>query len=206
MKISWNEFTKMVNKHVARGNKKLPDGTWIFNSGTAKDCPSRALGLCQCASKCYAFKAERQYYKTVPAYRARQEAIAAVYSGEDFAKAILEINARARTKMSAFRFNESGDFQDQTKVDWFVTVCKILSEAGIRCYGYTARTDLDLSGLLEVATVMVSNDLGGWVEKGANRFRAVEKYNPENINCAGDCRICNVCQVARGKEIEVLIH
>ena len=197
----------MLPVTVSKGNKKLPSSTWILNSGSATDCPSKKLGLCQCANKCYALKAERQY-KTPVAFRRRQ---AELYSSgmkpQEVATELLAQHKRARTKkMKTFRFNESGDFADQGQVDWFQDICKVLATNGIRCYGYTARTDLDLSGLLNWASVNVSNDNNGWVEKGANRFKAVPEYTGNNPACAGDCSICNRCFRTKGATIEVKIH
>lgn len=40
--------------------------------GSATKCPSRLLGKCDLGDKCYAYKAEVQYYKTCPQYRDKQ--------------------------------------------------------------------------------------------------------------------------------------
>jgi len=76
----------------------------------------------------------------------------------------------------------------------------------VKCYGYTARTDLDLTGLLAVASVNVSNDKSNWITKGANRFKMVLEASGKNRACAGDCRFCNICQTFKGKTIEVIKH
>jgi hypothetical protein len=195
-----------IQNHVAQGNKKLPKTTSIFNCGTATECPSKRLGLCQCASVCYAKKAEIIYPQVKP-YRERQRDIVTYISPVAFAFALLAKSKRVRkTKMKIFRFNESGDFENQKDIQWFSEVCRILSSHGVKCYGYTARTDLDLEPLLKYSTVQVSNDLNNWVARGANRFRAVKEYSENANRCLGDCRICNKCIVSKGKEFEVKIH
>lgn len=193
-----------IVKHISKGNKKLPKSTWIFNAGSATDCPSKLLGLCQCSEKCYAMKAEIQYPAALP-YRRRQAQIWKETSSSDFAAVIISANKRARIKCNAFRYNEAGDFESQKQVQWFAEVCRILSAEGISCYGYTARTDLDLLPLMSVAAVNVSNDEGNWLAKGCNRFKAVTVAS-RGLLCAGDCRRCSMCQKNRGKTIQVLIH
>ena len=191
---------------VSKGNKKLPQTTWIFNAGTATDCPSKALGLCQAGKLCYAMKAELQYPAVKP-FRNRQFKLTQTVSPNDFANQLLAESKRARTrKMKSFRFNESGDFLDQTQLDWFTSVCTVLKANKIKCYGYTARTDLNLNNLMTVATVNVSNDKNGWIEKGANRFKMVQSHSLMNLICAGDCRICKLCQTKKGKIIQVQQH
>ena len=198
----------MITDHIAKGNYKLPESTWIFNSCSATDCPSKALGLCQCPEKCYALKAEKQYPNVKP-YRDRQLEITKTVSPTDFANDLIASSKRARNpekKMKAFRFNESGDFADQTQLDWFTSVCKILKAKGIKCYGYTARTDLDLRGLVGVAGVNVSNDGGDWINKGCNRFKAVDCATGDHRVCVGDCRLCSLCVNPIGEIVEVPIH
>lgn len=204
-----NESDKIfdiVSKHIAKGNRKLPKTTWIFNSGSAKNCPSRELGLCQVGKDCYALKAERQYPQVLP-YRERQFKITQEVSPIDFAIVLIKMREKCRNKYITFRFNESGDFYNQKQLDWFTSVCMYLKAAGIKCYGYTARTDLNLTNLLDMVSVMVSNDKGNWVNKGANRFKMFTKGQlpPEKI-CAGDCRICKMCLNFSGKVIGVPKH
>lgn len=192
------EFTK--------GNKKLPKTTYILNVGSASDCPSDKLGLCEVSKACYAKKAEIQYPDVLP-FRKRQRAVFSRCKAETIANALLEASKRSRTsKMRHFRFSEAGDFRDQKDADKMARVCEILSQNGVKCYGYTARTDLDLVGLLLFASVNVSNDLNSWKEKGANRFKAVESYTKKNLRCAGSCKVCDICSRFKGKTVEVEIH
>lgn len=192
---------RYLRAHIARGNKKLPVTTWIFNAGSARHCPSLALGLCQAGVHCYALKAETQYPAVFP-YRMRQQQITIDYTPADMAAAILF----GRTRPVSFRFNEAGDFIDQKQLNWFVELCGILAAAGISCYGYTARTDLDLAPLLAVASVNVSNDKGGWTSCGANRFRMVTKKSPKALSCPGSCKACTLCQRLKGQTIEIEKH
>jgi len=192
------EFTK--------GNKKLPKTTYILNVGTAHNCPSDKLGLCEVSDKCYAKKAEIQYPDVLP-FRKRQRNVFNRCNAETIASALLESSKKARlNKMIFFRFSEAGDFKNQKDVDKMSEICKILTSNGVKCYGYTARTDLDLTGLLLFSSVNVSNDLNGWKEKGANRFKAVPEYTKKNLRCAGSCKACDICSRFKGKTIEVEIH
>ena len=192
------EFTK--------GNKKLPKSTYIINMGSATDCPSKKLGLCQCPDKCYALAAERQYPDCKP-FRERQREVFNTVSAKDIAAALILASKRSGLyKMTHLRFSEAGDFETQSDVVKLAEVCRIVSATGVSVYGYTARTDLDLSSLLKVATVNVSNDAGDHVDNGANRFKAVETYTNTLPKCAGDCRICSLCSTVNGKVIEVELH
>jgi len=192
---------------LAKGNKKLPKTTWIFNASAAVDCPSRRLGLCQCPDKCYALKAERMYKNVIP-YRRKQAALWRRRAPTYFVHDIHEQSERSKDKCKAFRFNEAGDFLNQDQLDWFASVCELLDVLlGITCYGYTARTDLDLSGLIAHAGVNVSNDEGGWQQSHrANRFKYVKQKTGEHPVCPGDCRKCTMCCASRGSTIEVEEH
>ena len=198
---------ELVKAHISKGNKKLPKTTWIFNSGSATNCPSLKLGLCQAGKECYSLKAERQYPQVLP-YRERQNKITQTLSAERFAMAfkVLRDNSKKWNDV-ILRFNEAGDFLNQEQLDWFTRVCELLNQVGIKCYGYTARTDLNLSNLLKVASVMVSNDKGDWLSKGANRFKKYPKGGKApKFDCAGDCRVCKMCLNFKGKVIGVESH
>jgi hypothetical protein len=196
-----------ANDFISKGNKKLPPSTWIFNCGSATECPSMTMGLCQVAkSECYAWKAERQYPMTQQ-YRDRQTEMIKNVCPIEFAVGMIEHNERCSNKMELFRFNESGDFLDQEMVSWMETVCIVLSYKDITSYGYTARTDLDLTGLIAVAGVNVSNDLNDWQSKGANRFKVNRDIeNSKNIICGMDCTVCSRCSESKGLKIDVPSH
>ena len=202
--ITYYVDTMKIKNNVKFGNKKLPDSTMIFNCGSASNCPSKALGLCQAGSACYAMKAEIQYPDCLP-YRNRQRYILTKYDGKTIGNALLGKLKRRRNDTYAFRFNESGDFENQQDVDKMATICSILKDR-VSCYGFTARTDLNLRPLLKHANVMVSNDKYKWVNKGANRFKIVTSFTGKHSRCAGDCRVCDLCLTLNGKTIEVMKH
>ena len=194
-----------IEKHFQYGNKKLPSTTAIFNCGTATECPSLKRGLCQAGGDCYAMKAEKQYPACRP-YWERQRAIMDTASAGDIASALVSANKRKRNKVQKFRFNEAGDFETQADVQKMADICGQLRTEKIQSYGYTARTDLDLTPLTDTATVNVSNDGNGWIDKGCNRFKMVQEHTQGATRCAGDCRQCQLCSSMKGLEIEVLAH
>jgi hypothetical protein len=110
------------------GNHKLGDDTAIFNMCAAADCPSKKLGLCKVIEKgitCYADKAER-IYKSVKAYRRCQQDYWSTTPARTIAQDIVKrIKARRKTTRY-FRFNESGDFNDQRDVTKLSEVSRIL--------------------------------------------------------------------------------
>jgi hypothetical protein len=192
--------------YVAKGNLKLPKSTWVLNSGSATECPSMKLGLCQVGSKCYALKPEIQYPAALP-YRKAQRRMIKTTSADEFAYGLLAHNERCRNKMDSFRYNEAGDFEDQSMVNWFVDTSKIFDNESIVSYGYTARTDLDLTELIATTGVNVSNDSGGWQDRGANRFKTVKRFSGEaDVECGMDCKVCSACSYSRGLLIECEVH
>ena len=192
---------RYVGCHVSFGNRKLPDTTAIWNCGAAHDCPSKPLGLCQVGKRCYALNTERYMTNALP-FRRRQHKIMRTISPSLIAEGILKRCQSREKKVTLFRFGQSGDFYDQKDIETTVVICALLSRNGIECYGFTARTDLDLKSLLKVAHVGVSNDKGGWQERGANRFKVVQVPSGDHLICAEDCTICNICSTIRGKTIE----
>jgi len=193
------------------GNKKLPKTTYILNVGTALDCPSEKLGLCDVAKECYAKKAERIYPQVEP-FRQHQRRVFDDVDAEQIAQVLLDASERSRTKkMRSFRFSEAGDFATQADVDKMADVCEVLSNHGIKCYGYTCRTDLDLSGLMMHAQVNLSNDYersDEYLKRGANRFKVVDEFSddPKAVPCRADCNVCSFCATMSGKLIEVIKH
>jgi hypothetical protein len=198
------------SKLFTTGNLKVP--FYVINFGSATDCPSKALGLCQIPDKCYAYKAERMYRDVLP-FRRRQAAF--WQSADSIALAGLAIDLETTAKRArkatlrkrVLRFSEAGDFADQTMVDKFVQFITILRQLNPKwsVYGYTARLDLDLSRLIAAARVnlsLYSRDLS----QVTNRFLPVIEPSGDNYVCRGNCRLCAVCRKATGKTIEVVIH
>ena len=75
------------------GNKKLPKTTYILNVGTALDCPSEKLGLCDVAKECYAKKAERIYPQVEP-FRQHQRRVFDDVDAEHIAQVLLDASER----------------------------------------------------------------------------------------------------------------
>jgi hypothetical protein len=114
---------------------------------SSMDCPSRKLGLCPVTNKgikCYALKAEQQY-PNVPKYRERQKHFWKKSSAESIALKMIEKIKNRRKITSYFRYNESGDFENQEDVDKLHKIALILKTINITTYGYSARSDLDFS-------------------------------------------------------------
>ena len=180
------------------GNHKLGDDTAIFNMGTAKDCPARALGLCEAINKgikCYAEKAEVQYPKTVPAARKRQELF---WKNSSVLKIIEYLNKKInnrRKDTKYLRFNESGDLWNQEDVDKLSKIAEFMKLKEIITYGYTARSDLDFTK----ANFLVK---GSGNDKGNNGRTTIIRKNDEvpagYIECPGGakgCARCNLCKI-----------
>ena len=198
------------------GNHKLGDDTAVFNMSTAKECPSKKLGLCPLYNgttkikykngnglMCYAEKAEQLYPTHVPAYRRAQQA----YWQDTPAERILQDIAKrveSRWKPTRyFRYNESGDFHDQSDIGKLSYIAEGLGTLNITTYGYSARSDLDFSN----AKFLVK---GSGNTKGNNGACTVVETNerpPEGyLVCPGDCRKCNLCKIDRGHNIAFKKH
>jgi len=188
---------------LARGNKKLPHSTAIFNLGSAKKCPSAKLGLCQMANtgvRCYALKAETQYPAVYP-YRVRQLDYWIKAGPQRFAADFMRIVDKARKPITHLRVNESGDFRHQADVDNMEEVANDLADNGIITYCYTARSDLDFSG----CDVLVVNG-SAFKPDGGNEFKAVEKLPKRRLHCVGDCRKCDLCTKKHGRTVFAKWH
>lgn len=189
------------------GNIKIPATTAIFNMGSATDCPSFKLKLCnaeKCGVKCYAKKAERCYRPHVLPYRRRQETFWKSVSAEEFAVQFLTMNAKKIKPFQALRINESGDFWTQECVNKAEKIARILKPYGIVTYCYTSRCDLDYH---KVRALRVSGS--GFKKEGiVNIFKIInsKQEKPKGYGmCAGNCRICNRCSKA-GMKTAVLKH
>lgn len=179
------------------GNHKLGDDIAIFNMGTAKDCPSRKLGLCKVINKgldCYAEKAERQYPKTVPAYREYQKLYWETHGAREILQDISRKVKGRRKPTRFFRFNESGDFGSQDDVDKLSTIAEGLKCFGITTYGYTARSDLDVSNAKFLAKG------SGYDPKNNGTCIVISKEEPVPegyIECPGEAKSCSKCNLCK---------
>ncbi len=183
----------------SNGNKKLGKDTIIFNMCSARDCPSKRLGLCQLTNpgQCYALKSERMYPTVLP-YRNRQRDMwqGSIMRMIDDIRAIL----RKRPDIKYFRFNESGDFESQRDVDRLKVLANVFPE--LQFYGYTARKDLSFRRMPKNLTINGSN----WRRGKMNKFVALPKPTGNHYVCPGDCRACNVCKTAKSLTIEIILH
>lgn len=201
-------FHKELDLLLGSGNIKLPNSTAIFNMGSATDCPSWKLGLCQACKNgkrfCYALKAETEMRKFVLPFRRRQEKLWKKITAEEFALSFLIINSLKVVKYKALRLNESGDFWGQECVDKAGKIARILKPYGVRVYCYTARSDLDYSHV-EVLKVTGS----GWTnEYVRGEFRLIynKKERPRGYGiCIMNCKVCDRC-LRGGMKTCVLKH
>jgi hypothetical protein len=194
---------------IQAGNKKLPRSTAIFNMSSTYECSSLKLGYCQAVIKengknklvCYARKAEKMYPQVLP-YRRRQEKFWKETSAIEWATQFLFINALKRKPFEKIRFNEAGDFHDQSCVDKVEEIAKILAKYGVRVYCYTARKDLDYSNVKH----FVINASGFEHKDLSNDFRMVKSESevPDGYQiCGQDCNVCSRCSVSGSKNVVV---
>ena len=182
---------------VSNGNKKIGNDTLIINICSATDCPSREKNLCKVSDRCYAMKAERCYPQVLP-YRRDQEIYWETHASSEIARDLSNIIKRKRNPIHYIRFSEAGDFRRQDDVDKMKDIARRIPN--IVFYGYTARNDLNYEDLPDN---MIVNGSGFMV---SNSFTAVPRILEEHTSCPGDCRGCNLCEQARGIDIEVLYH
>ena len=192
----------IVNSHCHNKNKKLGKLTLVFNTGSAYNCESLRRGQCQVGAACYALSDEKAYKSSLP-YRERQARLWHFISPVEFASAIIEKNNARRVKCTHFRYSESGDFFSQEHLEWVAQVCNLLSIAGIVCYGYTARTDLDLDSLVKYSQVNASNTLYNFNPLTMNRFKVMLELsesikNTCECSTGGNCQDCNMCKSYNG--------
>ena len=208
----------MATFEYSIGNLKIGNDTLIFNMGSAKNCPSAKLGLCN-IPKCYAKKAEYLYPNVLP-YRDRQEAFWLESDAFTIAENIQGAFMRHKA-LKYVRVNESGDFHSRECLNKLIAVAKMLPQ--IKFYTYTHRKDLidsrtwaklpknlvintsnftrkNLNSFNGVATVKVHR-LADFTKVKAHIIRAGYDYA-----CLGDCSKCSLCKVKHGKKIGAPLH
>jgi len=192
---------------ISIGNTKLGKNTLILNMGSATNCPSKELGMCNAVkngAKCYALKAE-QLYKQVEPYRQRQfnywRNNSATTISNDIIKKIAD--KKSSIPIKYIRFNEAGDFWDQHDIKKLDVIAKKLRNFGIVVYGYTSRKDLNFKNV----SFLVK---GSGHNKGNNGMTTILDKNeeiPEGYKlCPGSCKSCNLCMVDKKYNIAFRKH
>lgn len=207
---------------ILTGNSKIPASTAILNLAPAELCSSRALGLCQLKNpekECYSLRESRTYGCRVcmPNRLSAMEYFSR-NSAWQIAQDLIKLNESKRSKITALRISESGDFFTKADVDKCENIASYLAQAGIKTYAYSARADLDFSDCRHLVI-----NASGWGLPGMNRFQVAynlagsdelgwtcEDKNGATVKldalCPGDCRICSRCLVQTGKVTGVKIH
>jgi len=199
-----------LSELLSNGNRKIGNDTLIFNMTPASKCPSEKLGLCVVADKCYAKKAEVQYWSCVPGYREQQMLYWDNHTAKEFVDDLVPILNKYKGSIKFIRFNESGDAKSQKDVSKLVRIRKLLtktlddSSGTVQMYIYTARKDLNWTTAMKTKglTINGSNFMLN------NNFNLV--VEPEDAigtsYCGGDCRVCNLCKYSKNKVINIRIH
>ena len=201
------------------GNMKLAKSIAILNICPASMCPSAMLGLCQlkdCAKECYALREERVWANTCIPSRLSMMEYWDRNTPWTIARDLLQYNETKRTKVTALRVNECGDFRHQGDLEKTEMIATYLVRKGIATYCYTARRDLDFgicrnlvvngSGWMannrfQVAYSLEKSEAGGWIaiDKDGNRVACSHA-------CPGKCGPCSLCANSAGNAIAVKFH
>ena len=190
-------------RHIKAGNLKIGKDTLIFNMNSATDCPSKALGLCAHADKCYALRAEKLRKEVLP-YRRRQAILWNKCSTEMWISVLRRKIKNSRTGIKYIRFNESGDFNTWIDVYKLTDIAReVYRTTGVVTYGYTARKCFFLNWEPEPALVVSGS--GFMVDNCFTTVPAIDK-KVHKIVCPGNCRTCNLCKVSRHKNIFIKLH
>lgn len=205
---AWKNNIPLMDVLGIDGNIKVPKTTAIFNMSSAKDCPSRKLGLCKAIVDgkciCYAQKSERNNRSFVLPYRRRQEKFWKKIDAENFCVQFLAISITRHKPFTALRFNEAGDFHSQQCVNKAERIARILKPYGVTCYCYTSRDDLDYSN---VKSLVISGS--GFKKKGIkNIFKIIKNKNdrPKGYGiCPMNCHSCDRC-LKSGLKTAVVKH
>ncbi len=207
LKVKANKKSSKETLKVKYGNMKLGTSTLIINMGTAQECPSAKLGMCNAIKKgvkCYALKAEIQYPNAVPQYRQQQFSYWKSNNSTTIVSDLIQkISTLPGRVIKYVRFNESGDFWSQADVDKLSRVAYRLKNFGIVTYGYTARKDLDFKDVHFLVK-------GSGHKKGNNGMTTIINKDdsiPKGYKeCPGDCKICSLCMVDKKYNIAFRKH
>jgi hypothetical protein len=165
---------------------------------SATDCPSKIMGLCKVADICYAIIPEKMYPKTCKPYRDRQAAYWSDNTATDFVLDFMIARSHKRpiNRPDTLRFSEAGDYRTQADVDKMEEIAKLLSDQGITCYVYTARSDLDYSNVRYL--VMNFSGFSAKTKGSYGTYEAMEDVSLRSDNygvCPCDCTKCRRCVI-----------
>lgn len=181
----------------ANGNRKLDKNVLTVNLSSAHNCPSKALSLCKVADICYAYATEHRW-----PYTKRKNMVVEAWiqtaSYEDIISMLRAYIEGSHTAIKYIRLNESGDFLDQQQVYTWSRIAKYCEdEWGIKTHCFTARADLDFTGVHFVVNGSRPDIVGMHREY---RVLSKEDYDalpdrlqPGNFKCHCHCKTCHVC-------------
>jgi hypothetical protein len=244
-------IVNITSAHKCRSlwkNWQDSDGNWL--PGTP-EWAKKKENLCQVPERtCYAWKSENLYKNhTNPVTgklitgclhnRDDQTRIWDVLSPEEYASALKNIIAKENRSASKqykingkqvpirfIRFQESGDFRDQADVQKMSRIASLLP-SGVKAYTYTARKDLNYSGLSPNLAINGS----GFMKPGVDAsfkvvdkagYEACPKGRPSTFDCnecesqcksprcrgitGGGCQGCSLCKSGGGKVIREILQ
>lgn len=180
---------------LSAGNAKLDKAVLIFDLPAISSCGNCA----DCAAKCYAVKAQRQYPDV---WNKRGLNLHMAVNCPDYLEALICAQL-ARSKKRYVRIHSAGDFFAQGYVDMWARIAA--RNAGKRFYFYTKMADaFDFSGLTGLPNVnMVESVLPDgsinfgtleYIQEKAARFGAhICPYGIEDkapVHCGGSCTLC----------------
>ena len=199
-------------KAILQENTKT-EGIVGIAFGTAKECPSKALGLCQVpqGATCYALSGERRATKRDNINGSK--GMDSYFNGKLFSHFWDSFAESPQVRndfieylyalgVDTIRFNLRGDFRDSTDI----LIIWHLAQLGFHMVGYTARDDLTgLENLGEHPNCY----LNGSNRMYTNRFKvttSIREFLEAPHTCKGSCKDCQNCYRLRGETITVLIH
>lgn len=183
---------------------------------TAKECPSKALGLCQLpdTALCYALTGEKQgtkkSYNYLMGMDSYKNGLLSVYYWNLF-KASPEVRAvfKAYCKyynIDTLRFNLKGDFKDVSDIK----IIDYLASIGLNMTGYTARDDLreHLFDLINSHDNIILNGSNIMYSNHFKTTNSIKHLLTAPHQCKGGClkNGCLNCYKLKGAIITVLIH
>ena len=180
------------------GNKKIGIDTLILN--LRAECSRESRKFCQLPSIDYCYDRGVQRFRlSCKRYRQLQEMIWQILTASEIIDEIRIIKKRRGDVLRYVRFQEGGDFKHQEDVDKTIEIAEGLKSAGLVCYTYTSRRDLDYS---QRGALIVNGS--GWIVD--NNYKIVSEFSSRGIKCKGNCKTCKLCKKRGRKEIETILN